>query len=130
MILRNLRTQLGLGVVAFILLVSASGCGSNSKKTVKVDGESYPECSQAVISDYNVMIRAFNRAVEDGLTAREREARLDALEMELRIYFERHLNEGSCAAAVVDSGETRALQFPSSRAELEARVKSIMDKLR
>ncbi len=76
------------------------------------------------------MIRAFNRAVEEGLTAREQELRLDVLEMELRTYFERHLNEGSCAASVVDSGETLALQFPSNRAELEARVKSIMDKLR
>ncbi len=130
MSLQNLRFKLGMVAVAMALVLGGAGCGSNPKKSLKVNGKSYPECSMAVISDFNVMARSYNKAVEEGLSAQEQKARLADLEKELTIFYERHLNEGACAASVKDSDEKQALSFPANREELEARVKEILDQVR
>ncbi len=127
--LRNLRSKLG-PVVAFALLTSVSGCGSNPKKSLKVDGQTYPECSLAVISDFNLMARTYSRATEGGLSSREQEARLADLEKELTVFYERHVGEGNCAARVQDSDEVQTLKFPENREVLEAQVKAVMDRIR
>ena len=128
--LQNLRFKLGMVAVAMALVLGGSGCGSQPKKTLKVDGKSYPECSLAVISDFNQMARAHSAALEGGLSAQDQRARLADLEKELTIFFERHLNEGTCAASVKDSDEAVDLSFPANREELETRVKSILDRVR
>lgn len=126
---RMLRFKLGLMAVAMGLVLGGSGCGSQPKKTLKVDGKSYPECSLAVISDFNHMARFYDKALEGGLSAQEQQARLTELEKELTIFLEHHLNEGDCAASVKDSDEPMSLSFPANREELETRVKSILERV-
>ena len=127
--LRMLRFKLGMMAVALSLVLGGSGCGSQPKKTLKVDGKSYPECSLAVISDFNHMARFYDKALEGGLSVQEQKARLADLEKELTIFLELHLNEGDCAASVKDSDEAMNLSFPANREELETRVKSILDRV-
>ena len=128
--IQNLRFKLGMTVAALVLVLAGSGCGSNSKKPLKVGDQSYPECSDAVISDFNQMARSYNRAFESGLTSSEQQVRLVDLEKELTIYFERHLNEGPCAAPVKESDQVSRLTFPANREELETRVKETMERIR